>query len=110
MKIKIVKTERELLKFSDGSYIRSDWAGECCEYNYADFTAIDDLAKDCEFEHPLTFEASKYGFRFGNPPDRMVFVPCYSEQNGYYTYDIDIYYNGECVLKDLECEDHEERW
>jgi hypothetical protein len=28
----------------------------------------------------------------------MVFVPCYSEQNGYYSCDVDIYYNGDLVL------------
>ena len=105
MKIKIVHIEEELLKFSDGSDIRLHHYPDCCEYNYADFSQIDDLAKEWEFEHPLTFEASKYGFRFGNPPDRMVFVPCYTEQNGYYSYDVDIYYNDYLVLESVGCED-----
>lgn len=29
---------------------------------------------------------------------RMFFVPCYSEQNGYYSRDVDIYFNDEKVL------------
>ena len=37
------------------------------------------------------------GFRFGDN-QAMFFVPCYSEQNGYYSSDVDIYYNGNAVL------------
>lgn len=32
----------------------------------------------------------------------MVFVPCYSEQNGYYSSDVDIYYNDKKVLN-VDC-------
>ena len=28
---------------------------------------------------------------------KMYYVPCYSSQNGYYTTEVDIYYNGKCV-------------
>jgi hypothetical protein len=103
-KIKIVHTEEELLKFSDGSEIRSQHYADCCEYNYADFSQIDDIAKEWEFEHPIIFERCEYGFRFGNK-NKMVFVPCYSNQSGYYSYSVDIYYNGDAVLKDVDCED-----
>jgi len=34
----------------------------------------------------------------------MFFVPCYSEQSGYYSFDVEIYYNGKQVLN-LECEE-----
>jgi hypothetical protein len=102
--IKIVRAEKEILVFSDGTTITSCHCQDCCEYNYADFSAIDDLAREWEFRHPLTFEASNYGFRFGNK-DKMVFVPCYSEQNGYYSYSVEIYYNGAPVFYDLECRD-----
>jgi hypothetical protein len=34
----------------------------------------------------------------------MFFVPCYSEQNGYYSSDIDIYLNGE-LYTHFECEE-----
>ena len=100
--MKIVKTEQQHLEFSDGSDITSDWHSECCEYNYADFTQIDDLGKEWEFEHPIIFEICNGGFRFGNP-NKMVFVPCYSEQNGYYTNEIEIYYCDKLVLSNVEC-------
>ena len=103
-KIKIVHTEEELLKFSDGSEILSEHDADCCEYNYADFPQIDDIAKEWEFKHPIIFERCEYGFRFGNK-NKMVFVPCYSDQNGYYSYDVDIYYNGDLVLESVDCED-----
>lgn len=44
-----------------------------------------------------------YGFRFGNEYGLLFFIPCYSDQNGYYSSDIDIYYNNIKVLN-LECE------
>lgn len=103
-KIKIVEVGVERLVFSDGVSIYSDHIPDCCEYNYADFSQIDDLAKEWEFEHPIVFEECEYGFRFGNK-NKMVFVPCYSSQNGYYSYSVDIYYNGDAVLKAVTCED-----
>jgi hypothetical protein len=54
--MKIVKTEQEKLIFNDGSEITSNWHWQCCEYNYADFTQIDDLAKEWEFENPLSLK------------------------------------------------------
>jgi hypothetical protein len=101
--MKIVKAEEEKLIFSDGSEITSNWYCECCEYNYADFTQIDDLAKEWEFENPLIFEICNGGFRFGNL-NKMVFVPCYSKQNGYYTNEIEIWYLGKLILSNVECE------
>lgn len=102
-KIKIVRAEQEYLEFSDGSTITSQHDQDCCEYNYADFTAIDDLAREWEFEHPILFEGLEYGFRFGNE-NKMVFVPCYSEQNGYYSDSVNIYFNDEPVFESLTCE------
>lgn len=44
------------------------------------------------------------GFRFGD--NRMMhFVPCYSDQNGYYSDEIDIYYNGEKVCDGAASQD-----
>jgi hypothetical protein len=103
-KIKIVEVGEERLVFSDGVDIYSFHEPDCCEYNYADFSQIDDIAKEWEFIHPIIFERCEYGFRFGNK-NKMVFVPCYSNQSGYYSYSVDIYYKGGVVLKSVTCED-----
>ena len=87
----------EGILFSDGSIITYE---SLCDYgnNYADFSQLDDLAKNYIFKGPILFDyVDGYGFSFGDSR-RMFFVPCYSEQNGYYSDEIDIYYNTECVL------------
>lgn len=103
-KVKIKNVTSDAIRFTDGSIMSHQHDQDCCENNYASFTDIDDLATEWEFELPLQFEkVNGYGFRFGNP-NKMVFVPCYSEQNGYYSSDVDIYFNGEMVLN-IECEE-----
>ncbi|MBO7692091.1 MAG: hypothetical protein J6T10_05575 [Methanobrevibacter sp.] len=89
--------------FDNGGILTYSHEQDCCENNYADFKAIDDIAKACEFNEFLIFEeVAGSGFRFGNV-GKMVFVPCYSEQNGYYSSMIEIIYNGERVTW-VECE------
>lgn len=98
MKRRISEVTNECILFSDGSMITFDHDQECCEYNYADFNQLDDLARNYTFRGEMFFEAvENSGFKFGDSR-RMFFVPCYSDQNGYYTNEIDIYYNGEQVL------------
>lgn len=92
MKIKDINEERIL--FDNGNTITYNHEQDCCECNYADFQQIDDIARSWDFDENLDFESvEEVGFRFGNLPNKMVFVPCYSEQNGYYSSDIEIYYN-----------------
>ena len=92
MKIKDINEERIL--FDNGNIITYNHEQDCCECNYADFLQIDDIARSWDFDENLDFEAvEEVGFRFGNLPNKMVFVPCYSEQNGYQSSDIEIYYN-----------------
>ena len=100
MKIKSISDSA--ITFDNGMDITFDHEQDCCEYNYAAFEEIDDLAKTFEFSEDLIFESVDYGFRFGNNPQNMVFVPCYSEQNGYYSSDVDIYYNDRQVLN-VDC-------
>jgi len=98
-KIKITEITSEHILFSDGSEITCDHYPDCCEYNYADYTQIDDIARQTKFTLPLDFESVEgSGFRFGNLPNKMFFVPCYSEQSGYYSSDVDILYNDDYVL------------
>lgn len=104
MKIKRWSVDDQYLEFDTGDMITFSHVQDCCEFNFADFDQIDDLARHWEFEYPLTFEkVNECGFRFGNR-GRMVFVPCYSSQNGYYNSCLDIEFNGELVIEfdDLE--------
>lgn len=96
---KITEVNSEMILFEDGSKITFDHDQDCCEDNYADFEQIDDIAKNTDFDtNNMLFESvDGSGFRFGNE-NKMFFVPCYSDQNGYYTDLIDIYYNDKAVL------------
>lgn len=72
---------------------------------YADFEQLEDLALEYEFENDLIFEVvPENGFRFGSKGTPMFFIPCYSDQNGYYSSDIDIFYDGRHVFN-VDCEE-----
>lgn len=103
---KIIEIKENYLKFSDGTLIEGDHDQDCCEYNYADFDQLDDIARAYDFNtSKLRFEAVEgSGFRFGDHPYRMFFVPCYSDQNGYYTDELDIYLNGQKQIT-FNCEE-----
>ena len=103
--MKIIEVNDEKLLFDNGSVITFDHEQDCCEFNYAQFDALEPLAFKVEFDEELTFEeVEEAGFRFGNLPQKMFFVPCYSDQNGYYSSNICIYYNGKQVLS-FDCEE-----
>lgn len=95
--VKIKSISDGTILFSNGDTITYDHEQDCCEWNYADFSQLDDLAKSYAFSLPLRFDYAPGGFTFGDDK-RQFYVPCYSEQNGYYTTDIDIYYNGNLVI------------
>lgn len=103
---KIISITDNAIVFDDDSSITFNHSQDCCEDNFADFKQLDDIGRNVDFDTKnMTFEAVPgSGFRFGNP-GKMFFVPCYSEQNGYYSSDIDILYNDEQVLN-FECEEH----
>ena len=94
----IIRIDSDSIEFDNGTEITFDHKQDCCEHNYADFTQLERLALNEEFQEELDFEWVCGGFRFGNLLDTMFFVPCYSEQNGYYSDDVDIYYDNELVL------------
>jgi hypothetical protein len=103
---KIKTFEENLLVFDDGTQITCDHVPDCCEYNYARFEDIDDIAKTTDFDTSnLAVETvENAGFRFGNQPNKMFFVPCYSSQNGYYSCNLDIYINNRQVAS-VDCEE-----
>ena len=92
MRIKEVNEEKII--FDNGNYIWFDHDQDCCEWNYADFLNLtkQNIFYNYDFDTELEFEFIEgMGFRFGSN-GHWIFIPCYSEQNGYYTDEIDIYY------------------
>ena len=105
--MRISKVTEDCILFDNGNIIEYNHERQCCEDNYADFKQIEDTAYRYDFDENLLFERCEYGFRFGDKK-RMFFIPCYSIQNGYYSYDIEIYYcnkNSEAItILETECE------
>lgn len=101
--MRISKIDDYSIRFDNGNFITFFHEQDCCENNYADFSQLEELAYKIEFSQDLVFEeVHRSGFRFGSG-GIMFFVPCYSEQNGYYSDEICIIYNGKKVLC-LDCE------
>lgn len=107
--MKIVKWTDDRVYFSDGTYITYDHLQDCCEYNYADFSVLDVMYHDEEFESYKIETVEEAGFLlklyqddgdklipYGRTGYLNIFIPCYSDQNGYYTSRLDIY----CYDKD----------
>ena len=101
--MRILNVTEYSIEFDNGKEITFEHYPDCCEINYADFEQLDSLARDVDFSEPLVFESCDYGFRFGNPPINMFFVPCYSIQNGYYSSLLDILYDDKRVIYCIEC-------
>ena len=98
--MKIEHVTDEAVIFDNGNKITFDHGQECCEWNYADFSNLNSnvVNYNYNFNENLQFEAiDGMGFRFGSE-GHWIFIPCYSEQNGYYTDEIEIYYNNKEVL------------
>lgn len=114
--MKIEKWTDEYVKFSDGSMITYDHQQDCCEYNYADFTVLDIFYNGEEFEdyriEPVKYGANlvlifrsdwKFG-KFGYWETKSIYIPFYSDQNGYYTSELCIIVKGkdEVVIGPME--------
>lgn len=98
--MKIERVTEEAIIFDNGNQITYDHDQDCCEFNYADFSILNEnvINYDYDFKEDLEFKAvEEMGFKFGSD-GHWIFIPCYSEQNGYYSDDIDIHYNGHKVL------------
>lgn len=90
--MRIKEITSEYIEFDNGNFITFSHYQACCENNYADFKQIEEMAYHYDFDENLLFEGSDGGFRFGDNR-RMFYIPCYSEQNDYYSMDIDICYS-----------------
>lgn len=92
--MRIVEVTDKHILFDNGNEITAGHRLSCCENNYADFESLEEMAMYHDFPIDLKFELSENsGFRFGD--DRIkFFIPCYSEQNGWYSSNVEVYYNG----------------
>jgi hypothetical protein len=73
--VTIAEVTDEHILFSNGSEITFDHPQDCCEWNYADFEQIEDIARKTVFTLPLQFEeVDESGFRFGNPNKMFSFL------------------------------------
>ena len=87
------------IEFDNGKFIHTWHNPCCCEENYADFTQLEEDALTYDFNEDLKFEeVAGSGFRFGDER-RMFFIPCYSIQNGYYSMDVEVWYDGKQMLE-----------
>ena len=101
LKMKIVKANDEGILFDNGTMITYDYGQDCCERNYASFEDLEEIALSVDFNEKLIFEKADDGFRFGADNTQMFFIPCYSEQNGYYSSNVYIFFDGKLVLSDV---------
>jgi len=98
--MKIKKITDENILFDDGTEVTYHHEQDCCENVYADFKQLKDtdiLSKDFK---KIEIEGVKdSGIRLNG-----YFIPCYNEQNGYYSSDLEIiikYPNGDELKKDV---------
>lgn len=102
--IKIMYATDERIMFNDGSYICFNHDADCCEHNYADFSSIKDSVIDGVDLYTIELEYNGYGFLLNGH-----LVNCYSDQNGYYSYALDVYYkdrwDNTILCLDTQCAD-----
>lgn len=102
--MKIIEVNDEHILFNNCNIITCEHIPDCCESNYADFTWLtpDVYGYSHDFDENLQFEKiDDAGFIFKDEHIR-IFIPCYSDQNGNYSNDVNIKYNGIDVLN-LRC-------
>ena len=106
--MKVEKWNDDYIWFTDGTTISYDHRQECCEYNWADFSILDVYYKGEEFDNFEIAPVNECGFilslKLSNSdpwygkfawsqdyaPTKKILIPCYSDQNGYYSSDLTI--------------------
>lgn len=106
--MEITSYDDEMIQFSDGSSITFDHDQDCCEHNYADFSVLDVFYHGESFtDYHVTHDNGGFILVLegvlikGCGYEKRIFIPCYSEQNGYYSDQIDIYINDKSRVKCL---------
>ena len=96
--MKILGVTDDNTLFENGKKIEFFHEKEYQENNYAKFKDLDENAFKHEFSGKLVFKKEHNGFIFGDRRE-MFYVPCFSEQSGFYNRSIDIFYDNEKKLK-----------
>lgn len=98
---KITTFDDDILIFSNGDKIECLHYADCCERNWADFSVLSGYPEILEQEYAdfSIKPVDGVGFilileftnKYNIPKKDTVLIPCYSDQNGYYSDDIDVY-------------------
>lgn len=85
--MKVIKIDEHGITIDNGARIEDYHNQDCCEAVYADWNALKDSnIMDFDFPENFTIEGvPNSGFRIG-----PYFVPCYDQQNGYYSSDLSL--------------------
>jgi hypothetical protein len=99
--MKIIKFDEDQIVFDNGTIVSHYHDQDCCEYVFADFNQLQDTdAIDHEFNEKIKIEnVPSAGFRIEG-----YFIPCYNQQNGYYSSDLFLiieYPDGKKVERDI---------
>ena len=84
--MKVVKRDGDSIKYDNGTTITYYHEQDCCENVYADWSALDDTGFDDNIINEIEIEKVEgSGFIING-----YFVPCYDEQNGFYSSDLEL--------------------
>ena len=100
------------IEFSDGSHLFSHHQEDCCEYHYADFNyvSLEDFEGMLFDTSSLDFiiPVPEYGFRMKAVCGQEVSVPCYGENNGYYSTNLTLVLSKDGKQQHLDISDCQE--
>ena len=103
--MKIVEiVEEDKIVFDNGYTLEQYHSQDCCEHVYADFNVLDNYnlstvtgktinIRDIDFEERienLIQPVQNAGFNMVSKIGEKFFIPCYNEQNGYYSSDLEL--------------------
>lgn len=111
--MKIVSITDEEIKFDNGYILQYYHEQDCCENVYADFSVLKNYnvstvtgknidIKEIDFEENLdnlVQGIEGQGFNMISKIEEKFFVPCYNEQNGYYSSNLKL------ILKKEQCQE-----
>ena len=85
--MKIIKFDQDGLEFDNGTIVGDSHDQECCEDVYADWKQLEDTdVMSHKFPEAIEIEGvDGAGIKIDG-----YFIPCYNEQSGYYSSDLDI--------------------